>query len=157
MPFDIAEELKSIAVALNEAHMEYALCGGLALAIHGFPRATEDIDILIRESDLDRIVAILCEKGFTVSAGIIPFRVGKEQRLTIHRVSKLGADDTLTIDLAIIPQFMEDIWQSRQTIRADDYEISVVSLDGLKKMKRMSGRPQDLVDVERLEELERND
>ncbi|MBN1593588.1 MAG: nucleotidyltransferase family protein [Candidatus Coatesbacteria bacterium] len=157
MPFDIADELRSIAIALNESQIDYAVCGGLALAIHGCPRATEDIDILIREEDLDRISSLLRAKGFTVSAGPIPLGAGKENKLSIHRVMKLGADDSLTVDLVLVPHFMEEIWRDREIVQAGDYDLSVVSLDGLKQMKRMSGRLHDLADIGRLEELEPDD
>ena len=44
---DIQQELRALIVALNGASIEYALCGGLAVAFHGYARFTKDIDILI--------------------------------------------------------------------------------------------------------------
>ncbi len=44
----LLDELSQLISALNENEIEYAVCGGLALAIHGFARATLDIDILIQ-------------------------------------------------------------------------------------------------------------
>ena len=44
---DLAEEFEAVISALAEHGIEYAVCGGLAMAIHGFPRATVDIDLLI--------------------------------------------------------------------------------------------------------------
>jgi hypothetical protein len=46
---DLMQELRSITISLEENDIEYAVCGGLALTILGFPRATFDIDVLIRE------------------------------------------------------------------------------------------------------------
>jgi hypothetical protein len=51
------DELKALVAALNEEGVPYALCGGLAMAVHGFVRATEDIDLLVRPSDVERIVS----------------------------------------------------------------------------------------------------
>lgn len=49
---DILDELKKLITKLNEENVEYALCGGLAMAIYALPRATLDIDILIEASHL---------------------------------------------------------------------------------------------------------
>ena len=155
MPLNINEELESIAKALNGNGIEYALCGGLAVAVHGYPRATQDIDILIREADLNRAKALLNEKGYSISAGIIPFDVGKKTESRVYRVSKASGDDVLTVDLALVSPVLQDVWNDRETLLVGDYGMTVVSLSGLKKMKRLSGRPHDLVDLRRLEDLER--
>ena len=157
MTLNINDELATVATSLNDSRIEYALCGGLAVAVHGYPRATQDIDILIRESDLNRVIALLEKKGYCLSAGIIPFDVGKQSESRIYRISKASGEDILTIDLVLVSPILEDVWESRETFQVEDYEIKVVSLSGLKKMKRLAGRPQDLVDLEKLEDLERND
>ncbi len=157
MPLNINDELESVARSLNESGIAYALCGGLAVAVHGYPRATQDIDMLIRESDLNQAIALLGKKGYCLSAGFAPFDVGKESESRVYRVSKASGEDLLTIDLVLVSPIMEDVWEDRDTFQVDDYEITVVSLSGLKKMKRLAGRPQDLVDLERLEDVERDD
>ena len=157
MPLNINDELESIARSLNKSGIEYALCGGLALAVHGYPRATQDIDILIRESDLNQATALLGGMGYCISAGLIPFDMGRESELRVYRVSKASGEDVLTLDLVLVSPILGDIWEGRETFQVEDYEITVVSLSGLKKMKRLSGRPQDLVDLERLEDAERDD
>ena len=52
---NLYEELKALATAFDAGGVDYALCGGLALAVHGHPRATKDIDILVRRGDLRRL------------------------------------------------------------------------------------------------------
>ena len=52
----LLDEFKSITAALNDAGIDYAVCGGWAMAIHGLPRATMDIDLLVLADDLDRIL-----------------------------------------------------------------------------------------------------
>ena len=52
---DFFQELKDLAIALDASVVDYALCGGVALAIHGVPRATQDIDLLVRPEDLSRL------------------------------------------------------------------------------------------------------
>ena len=54
---DLYDELTNIVDALETASIEYAICGGIAVAIWAFPRATVDIDLLVQESSLDAIFA----------------------------------------------------------------------------------------------------
>ncbi|MEZ4550876.1 MAG: nucleotidyltransferase family protein [Desulfobacterales bacterium] len=56
---DILDELKTLTKTLRAENIEYALCGGLALAIYALPRATLDIDILIEKNQLERVEKIL--------------------------------------------------------------------------------------------------
>lgn len=56
----LLDELSQMISALDDGEIEYAVCGGLALTIHGFSRATFNIDILIRPESL--------EKGYEIAA-----------------------------------------------------------------------------------------
>ena len=51
---NIQHELYLVIDTLQRAGIDYALCGGLAVIVHGYPRLTRDIDLLIREEDLVR-------------------------------------------------------------------------------------------------------
>jgi hypothetical protein len=53
---DLFAEVVALTAALDAAAIDYAICGGVALAIHGAPRATRGIDLLVREADLPRLV-----------------------------------------------------------------------------------------------------
>ena len=53
MAFDLQEELLGLCQAFASEGIEYAVCGGMAVAVHGYPRATQDIDMLVREEDLE--------------------------------------------------------------------------------------------------------
>ena len=55
------------------------------------------------------------------------------------------------MDLLLLPEFLEEVWQSRETYELDGVLITVVSVDGLITMKKIAGRHQDLGDVEQLE------
>ena len=54
----LLKELSQLISALDAGGGEYAVCGGLALTIHGFPRATFGIDILIRAESLEKAYEI---------------------------------------------------------------------------------------------------
>ena len=48
---DLLEELKKLTQKLDQSGIDYALCGGLALAIYAKPRATLDIDMMVQQDD----------------------------------------------------------------------------------------------------------
>lgn len=125
MSIDLRHELSLIASTLCEERIEYALCGGVAVAVHGYPRATQDLDLLVREDDLERIKASMTKIGFTLSAGMIPFDVGKETERRVYRVSKAMGEDLLTVDLILVAPFLEDVWTDRDTYQIGDQEIQV--------------------------------
>jgi hypothetical protein len=53
----IYDELRAVLAALDQASVDYALVGGLAVAVWGAPRATKDIDLLVQPADLQRTLA----------------------------------------------------------------------------------------------------
>jgi len=65
------EEFARVVDALDSSGVEYALVGGLAVAVWGAPRATKDIDLLIRRDDLAMAMAAVRPCGFTLEA--LPF------------------------------------------------------------------------------------
>lgn len=148
----LLDELSQLISALNENKIEYAVCGGLALAIHGFARATLDIDILIQPESLEKAYKIGAEKGFDIRGLDISF---KERAVEIRRVSKIDDNgEVLSLDLLLVTPHVEDVWETREKVDFLENQLCVVSREGLLKMKRLAGRPQDLADIERLENEE---
>lgn len=148
----LLDELTQIISALEDGGIEYAVCGGLALAIHGFARATLDIDILIRAESLEKAYKIAAENEFDIRGLDISF---KERAVEIRRVSKIDDNgEVLSLDLLLVTPHVEDVWETRETIGFFGNKLSVVSREGLIKMKTLAGRPQDLADIARLENEE---
>ena len=145
---DLLTELANVTESLEEEEIEYAVCGGLALTILGFPRATFDIDILIRPESLDDSFAIAKKLGFDVHGLDMSF---KKRAVEIRRVSKIEEDgDVLPLDFLLVTSEVEDVWVSRQTVEWNGNPMSIVSREGLIRMKELAGRPKDLIDIERL-------
>ena len=145
---DLSEEFEAVISALAEHGIEYAVCGGLAMAVHGFPRATVDIDLLIRPEAEERVYAAVEPLGFRIRANPMHFDEG---RMEIRCISKIDpAGDTLMLDLLLVTPAFENVWRDRTTIESDFGFISVVSRLGLIELKsgRMSGVDQD--DIKRL-------
>jgi hypothetical protein len=114
---DITEELDSIRNALSERGIEFALCGGMAMAIYGFVRATVDLDLLVKADDLDLIEDAASSLGYQVDA---------------HRISRTDAanDDTLSLDLIVVSDETLRVWNERQTVLWRERPLTVVSRDG---------------------------
>lgn len=147
---DLYAELQTLAGSLDEAGIEYALCGGLALAVHGVPRATRDIDLLAQQADLDRIREVARRCGFTIEALPMTF---SSSGLSVQRFSKLSDPEPLMLDILLVNESLEPVWNSRTRVAYEDGSVSVVSRQGLISLKLSAGRPQDLVDIQNLEAL----
>ncbi|MGI8848819.1 MAG: DUF6036 family nucleotidyltransferase [Pyrinomonadaceae bacterium] len=148
----LLDELSQLISALDENEIEYAVCGGLALAIHGFARATLDIDILIQPELLEKAYKIGAENGFDIRGLDISF---KERAVEIQRISKIDDNgEVLSLDLLLVTPQIQDVWETREEIDFLGNQLSVVSQIGLIKMKMLAGRPQDLADIERLKNEE---
>ena len=148
---DLKRELLGVVRALNRSDVPYALCGGMAVVLHGHPRLTRDVDLLIRKQDLGAAEAALATAGFTLPGGMLPFDPGGRHERNVFRLSKRVADDILTVDLLLLPDFLRDVWEDREVYELDDVPLTVVSAAGLIAMKRVAGRHQDLSDIEHLE------
>lgn len=145
------DELRDLIAALNREGIEYALCGGIAMAIHGRPRATVDIDLLILGESLSDTLRIAGELGYTVRGLDMSF--GKDV-IEIRRVSKLdrARKAVLTLDMILVTDAIRQVWETRVKAKLEGDKLSVVSKEGLITLKKMSGRPQDFADISALTE-----
>jgi hypothetical protein len=145
---DFFGELKRLVAALEAAGLDYALCGGVALAIHGAPRATQDIDLLLPPDDVGRLREVIFPLGFTLESFPMDFASG----LTIQRFTKLVEGQPLMLDVLFASGPVHTVWVNRQIAEFEGGTIRVVSREGLIALKLAAGRPQDLADVKRLQE-----
>ena len=147
---NLTEEFAALVAALARAEVEFAVCGGMALAMHGYPRFTKAIDLLIEPERLNSALAVAQERGFTDDVEV--FRLGQQSGYSceIHRVSKFQGDDFLTLDFILASGVLEKVWADRQRFQWQKHPLEVVSPSGLAKMKHMAGRPQDLADIQNL-------
>ncbi len=143
---DLIDELRNIISELESASVDYALCGGLAMAVYAFPRSTLDIDIMIHRQDLDKVVSLARDLGFLLDAGLMTFQMGKVQ---IYRVTKIRQDigESLVLDLLLVSEDIRDAWDSRIKMEWEYGTISVVSPQGLITLKSMRKSGQDKDDI----------
>lgn len=148
---DLYEELTSLIAALDKHEIEYALCGGIAMAIFGRPRATVDIDLLIVAESLDEVIELAKALEYTVRELDMSFA---NEAIEIRRVSKIDQETgfVLSLDMLLVTPQIQDIWDSRVRADWEGGKLSVVSRDGLIALKKLGGRPQDHADISTLME-----
>ncbi len=153
MALDLIAELEALVDALDREGVEYALCGGLAVGLHGYPRATMDIDLLVRPDQLADALQVARDIGFDVPARKMVFGLPTGTPREVHRVSKLDpeSNDLMPLDLLVVNSELEPMWRGRMAFDVGGQRLTVVSRDGLVAMKQIAGRPQDLADLAKLE------
>ena len=132
---DFYDELTKLTDALENASIEYAVSGGVAMAVHGFIRACVDIDMMIEPQSLEAVTDIATRAGFTVTSNRVP-----------------DAEQTIPLDIMLVTPDLRAIWDERTRVEFDGRRMCVVSRAGLITLKRLHGRGQDLFDIERLED-----
>jgi hypothetical protein len=146
---DLYEELSRLVKALDDRPIDYALCGGIAMAVHDRPRATVDIDLLIAADSLEELIEISKMLGYTIRGLDLTLA---NDAIEIRRVSKIDKDTgiVLSLDLLLITPQIQHVWDSRVQANWEGGKLSVVSREGLIALKKLSGRPQDLADISAL-------
>lgn len=149
---NLYDELLVLLGALNDAGAEYALCGGLAMAVHGNVRATIDIDLLVPHDHMEKAQQVCRSAGFTLDAN--PMMMGGGH-VPITRLTKVDSSGSvLSSDILEVTDATRESWDTRIEARFSGVRLPVVSREGLIAMKRLRGSAQDLADIERLEESE---
>lgn len=145
---DLHAELRNIVEALDAAGIAYALVGGLAVSIYAVPRATEDVDLLLGREHLLPTVERLASLGFRRAGTPMSVAGG---RLHIQRLIKIDGSDLVPVDL-LIPNdpALAALLAGREGVAWEGGRLSIVSLPGLRALKRLRGSAQDLADLEAL-------
>ena len=151
MGLSLFEEAIGLLTDLERRGIPYAVAGAVALAIHGVPRATTDLDLLVDPRDLDALLGVARARQFGIDALPMRFSDGME----VRRMTKVDGAEMLTLDLLLVNPNLEPVWTSRERIPTERGEFWVVSRQGLIQMKAWAGREQDLADIVRLQELDR--
>jgi hypothetical protein len=121
--------------------------GGYAIAFHGHPRYTKDLDVWLEMSDENASNVLKALEDF----GFGDLEVSKDDFLQKGIVVQLGYPPN-RIDLINSPDGVnfDECYESKIEIEIDEVKISVIDLENLKKNKKASGRLQDLADLEKL-------
>ena len=150
----LKEELLKIAACFERSKIDYALCGGLAVVVHGYPRLTKDIDMLIRPEELDHAREQLAKIEYDLEAGTFRFNPGTSKESVLFRVSRAVDTELTTLDLMLVAPVFEKVWADRELIQFGTQSLKIVSKEGLITMKEVAGRPQDIADIDALRRME---
>jgi len=139
-------DFKDFIKLLNKFKIRYLIIGGYAIAFHSRPRATQDIDIFIDNSEVNakKILKALDEFGFA------SLNIKKEDLIKDDAIIQLGVRP-LRIDLvtSIEGVKFDEAYKNRVTINyADLKNISLISIKDLIKNKKETGREKDIFDID---------
>lgn len=141
------QDFKEFIQLLNANQVKYLVIGGYAVAIHGHPRYTKDIDIWIEMSseNAQKLMIVLTEFGFG-SLGL-----NAEDFQAPDQIIQLGYPPN-RIDLITTPDGIDfaPCYQTKIEVKINDINVNFIDLKNLKKNKQASGRLQDLADLENL-------
>lgn len=149
---ELPEDFRDLLLALHDAGAAFVVLGGHAVAFHGHPRATKDLDVLVRA---DRANATLVYRALAAfGAPLSAFEVGEADFASYDGVLQMGVPplridilnraDGITFDEAVA---------DGETFDLEGRRIPVIGRPALLRNKRAAGREQDLADVKALERV----
>ena len=143
---NLEPDFKEFIELLNSNRVEYLLIGGYAVAAHGHPRYTKDIDVWIAATDQNakKVIRVLEQFGFA-DLGLTPADFTEP-----NQIVQLGYEPVRIDVLTGVGLPFEVCYPKRVLTYMDGVEISVVALDDLIALKRIAARPQDLADIDHL-------
>ena len=144
----LAQDFEDFVRLLNTHEVKYMVVGGYALAFHGKPRNTGDLDIWINisEDNAERMLKVLKVFGLS-SLGFEKADFLKPGYITQIGYPPLRINILNNIDGI---EFSEAV-QNMQRVNLDDFEISYIGLGDFIKNKQASGRSQDLADIKEIQ------
>ncbi len=143
-----SQDFKEFIESLNAKHVRYLVVGGYAVAIHGHPRYTKDLDIWV-ECNLQNAQAIIQALS---QFGMGSLGLSEQDFLTPDQVVQLGyPPNRIDILVSISGVEFSECFPSRVEVLLDGVKVNFIDLEHLKLNKKASGRLQDLADLENLE------
>lgn len=150
--------LLEVVKAFAQRKLPYAIAGGYAVSLHGAVRGTLDIDLVVslKQKHLEGAEEALNSIGLVSRLPVTSAEISKFRKEYIEKRNLIAwsfvdlKDPTRIVDLLLtsdISKYKSVSMKVRQT------PIKVLSIPSLIKMKKLSGRPQDIEDVRALERL----
>ena len=141
-------DFKEIISSFNAERVEYLVIGAYAVAAHGLPRATGDLDLWVHRTpaNAERVWRALARFGAPLD------RLTKADLLTPDVFIQIGvAPGRVDLFTDIAGVSFDEAYPARITVTMAGVDVPALGLDHLLRSKRAAGRPQDLADVARLE------
>ena len=142
------QDFKEFIRSLNDNTVRYLVVGGYAVALHGYPRYTKDMDVWVEMTteNASRVIEALNQFGF----GSLDLKAA--DFMIPDQIIQLGYPPRRIDLLTTLPgvEFSE-CYASRITTDMDGVSVNFIDLENLKKNKKATGHHQDLADLEALE------
>jgi hypothetical protein len=140
-------QLQDVFASFQEHNVRYVVIGGIAAVLHGVPRATFDLDILIEATpdNAQRLLDALWAADLGTAALI------SADELLAHEITVFKDRVRIDVQTTTPGLHFEDAWRNRETMEHQGQTFYVVSRGDLIASKRAAGREVDLEDVRLLE------
>ncbi|MBI2996146.1 MAG: hypothetical protein HYY52_05505 [Candidatus Melainabacteria bacterium] len=150
---------------LSEARIKYLVIGGVAINFHGYKRPTHDLDLLIllNEENINKFAVVMRKLHFKPRVPVeieeIADKAKREKWINEKNMkvfSLYNTDNEIDIVDVMILDYLnfEEAYKNRKIIKIKNFEIPIVSIPDLTKLKQIAGRPRDLIDIKVLSEME---
>ena len=149
---EIVDELLALSKVLERDHVPYAVCGGLAVTIHGRPRLTIDIDVVVPKSALDQAIQLAGSVGFDMQEGWVYLPKNDLGINRLFRLTKVEGGEFITLDLLEADSDAIRLFADRVRVSIGDRQITVLSRAAIIEMKSRSTRTKDILDIEMLQD-----
>jgi len=151
---------------LEKAGVKYLVVGGVACVLYGVVRLTRDVDLFVdlKQDNLEKFIEVMSKLGYKPRAPVDPMDFADENKRKewmqgknmlvfsfYHPIHGMELIDVFIYE----PMKFAVASKDRKVFNAKGIRIPVISITNLKKLKRLSGRPQDLADAKALEEIEK--
>ena len=144
------EDYKDMLRALSDEKVEFLLIGAYAMAAHGYPRATMDIDIWVMPSSQNADAVLRALRRF----GAALDNLTKEDLQKDGTIFQIGvAPRRIDIITEASGLQFEEVYSRALSVNIEGIEVHIPLIDDLIRNKRASGRTKDLADAEALESL----
>ncbi len=144
---NIQQDFKELLRLLEKHHVDYMVVGGYAVAFHGFPRFTKDLDIFYSGSqeNIDQIIDALCEFGFA-KTDLSADTFSEVGNIITFGVAPVRVDFINAIDGVTFEEAEKGIIRGRY----GDIEVNFIGKKELTRNKESTNRTQDKADAEKL-------
>jgi hypothetical protein len=143
----LSKDFKEFVALLNKHDVQYLVVGGYAVAIHGYPRYTKDLEVWIALSpeNADKILKALDDFGFG------ELNLTAEDFSEPDQIIQLGfPPNRIDIMTSLSGVDFNNCYETRLEVNLDGIAMVIIDRVNLKKNKLATGRPQDLADAENI-------
>ena len=139
-----------VCAALNDAGVKYLVIGGVACVLHGYVRATTDVDILIERTpdNAGRVLSALATVGYGFA------REWTATEILKRPITVIGDDPAVDVFTVAWSVKYEGAVRRSSVVSVEGVQIPLIGIDDLIATKQ-TGRPLDAADVEALEQIKR--